>query len=207
MNNEKFDGDGRGYFYIAYNKSVYDPANPTDKPFKAGFTTQKPKARLKDMSTGAIEPWKLIAAWNFPNVRKAEKEIHRIYNKFRIKLNREFFREECQEDMIKLADSFGTRVAENSPPVMRNESYAVWVYNVRDDVLKKFPNANQAAEYIAQFVPNKASSIASKIGECHSGKRGSKERHSMYKNKFIITFDSKNSVKRGFSFGKNNKSI
>ena len=80
-----------GYVYVLTNKSL--PENV----YKIGSTYGLPEERAEELTgTGHIEPFKVIFKIKIINAEYYEKSIHKIFQKFRVKKNREFFKTDIQ---------------------------------------------------------------------------------------------------------------
>ena len=61
---------------------------------KIGYTERSIWERVKEInaSTGVITPFGVRAVWAIESAKLTEREIHSIFNEFRIRKDREFFR-------------------------------------------------------------------------------------------------------------------
>ena len=61
---------------------------------KIGYTTRSVTERVKEInsSTGVLIPYGVRAAWRIKNAEKTEKEIHNLFDDYRVRSDREFFK-------------------------------------------------------------------------------------------------------------------
>ena len=72
--------------YILSNKSY-------ENTYKVGWTSMLPEERAEQLSseTGVLHPFKVVYKKKFKDAEKTEKKIHKNFNKYRVKRNKEYF--------------------------------------------------------------------------------------------------------------------
>ena len=72
--------------YILSNKSY-------ENTYKVGWTSMLPEERAEQLSreTGVLYPFKVVYKKKFKDAEKTEKKIHKNFNKYRVKRNKEYF--------------------------------------------------------------------------------------------------------------------
>jgi hypothetical protein len=80
-------GDDGGFIYILSTRELPDI-------LKIGQTKRTPETRTKEINsaTGVIVPWAVRYAWRVANPERAEREIHELLERWRIRGDREAFR-------------------------------------------------------------------------------------------------------------------
>ncbi|GAB5419144.1 MAG: hypothetical protein Crog4KO_06520 [Crocinitomicaceae bacterium] len=90
--NPSYEGENAGYIYVMRN-----PMFP-DSTFKIGLTTNDTSLRAKQLSkTSVADKFHVMNEWATKDCYKAEKEIHRILDKYRVDKRREFFTLDMKE--------------------------------------------------------------------------------------------------------------
>jgi len=85
--NEIFTGANAGYIYIMRNPSL-----PKDV-YKIGLTRNTTDHRAKQLSNTSVpDKYSIMREWNTKDCVLAEKEIHKLLEKYRVDEKREFFR-------------------------------------------------------------------------------------------------------------------
>ena len=74
------------FVYILSNKSY-------ENTYKVGWTSMLPEERAEQLSreTGVLYPFKVVYKKKFKDAEKTEKKIHKNFNKYRVKRNKEYF--------------------------------------------------------------------------------------------------------------------
>ena len=97
-----FEGVNAGYIYIVRNPSFEKDI------YKIGLTTTSTEKRISQLSNTSVpDGFALMRKWNVRDCKKAEKQIHKILNKYRINPKREFFKVDMDvankvvEDVVK----------------------------------------------------------------------------------------------------------
>ena len=72
--------------YVLSNKSY-------ENIYKVGWTSMLPEERAEQLSseTGVLHPFKVVYKKKFKDAEKTEKKIHKNFNKYRVKRNKEYF--------------------------------------------------------------------------------------------------------------------
>tara|TARA_A100001015_G_C14824436_1_gene646086 strand:- start:24 stop:983 length:960 start_codon:yes stop_codon:yes gene_type:complete len=81
------------HIYIFSNKSY------SNNTFKIGWTSDDPEIRAEQLSadTGVLYPFKVEYSKRFKDAEKVEKKIHKHFNEFRIRKNKEYFEVEKEK--------------------------------------------------------------------------------------------------------------
>jgi Ca2+-binding EF-hand superfamily protein len=111
-----------GYIYCFSNPSY-------ENIYKIGFTKGDPEIRRQQLNTtGVLYPFKSEFTKKVQNVAEKEKKIHKIFLKYRVNANREFFKISLEEiknifDLLdEVDDNSLTRIIRSAPIIQSNHS-------------------------------------------------------------------------------------